>query len=241
MKTATTLLALFISISMVNAQNWGNNKIKGSGNEITVTRTTTDYDEISTGGAFSVELVAGKEGTITITGDDNLLELIVTEVENNKLKVYVEKGTWFDSRGEKIKITIPFQDISKINFGGSGKITTKNPIKANDLDVNLSGSGNAKIDVNTTVLYAVLSGSGNLYVNGTSKDINAKLSGSGGIDCSKVDSQNATAVISGSGNIDLNCSKSLTAKISGSGNIVYSGNPETVDKKVSGSGNITKN
>ena len=241
MKTTTTLLALFIGISTVNAQNWGKNKIKGSGNEITVTRTTLDYDEIVTGGAFLVELVAGKEGTITMVGDDNLLELIVTEVENNKLKIYLNKGTWFDSRGEKIKITIPFQDISKINFGGSGKITTKNPIKANDLDINLSGSGNAKIDVNTTSLYAVLSGSGNLNVDGSTSNIEAKLSGSGGIDCSKITSENATATISGSGNIELNCSKSLTAKISGSGNVIYSGNPETVDKKVSGSGNITKN
>jgi len=241
MKTTTTLLALFISISMVNAQNWGKNKIKGSGNEVTVTRSTSDYDEISTGGAFSVELVAGKEGTITMVGDDNLLELIVTKVENNKLKIYIEKGTWFDSRGEKIKITIPFEDISKIDFGGSGKITTKSPIKTNNLEVNMSGSGNAKIDADTTSLAAILSGSGNLNVKGATSDINVKLSGSGEIDSSNVTSENATALISGSGNIELNCSKSLTAKISGSGNIIYSGNPESVDKKVSGSGNITKN
>lgn len=240
MKTTTTLFALLISISMVNAQNWGKNKIKGSGNEITVTRTTSDYDEISTGGSFSVELVAGKEGTITMTGDDNLLELIITKVENNKLKIYIEKGAWFDSRGEFIKISIPFEDISKVDFGGSGKITTKNPIKTSNLEINLSGSGNAKIDANTSTLSAVLSGSGNLNVKGSTNDISIKLSGSGGIDCTAITSENATALISGSGNIDLNCSKSLIGKISGSGNIVYSGNPGSVDKKISGSGNILK-
>jgi Putative auto-transporter adhesin, head GIN domain len=240
MKTTTTLLAFFISISMVNAQNWGKDKIKGSGNEITVTRTTSDYDEISTGGAFSVELVAGKEGAITMVGDDNLLELIITKVENNKLKIYIEKGTWFDSRGELIKITVPFEDISKVDFGGSGKITTKNPIKTSNLEVNLSGSGNAKIDASTSSLSAILSGSGNLNMKGSTNEISVKLSGSGGIDCSSLTSENATALISGSGNIDLNCSKSLIGKISGSGNIIYSGNPESVEKKISGSGNILK-
>jgi Putative auto-transporter adhesin, head GIN domain len=239
MKNYTLLLVLF-SISIVNAQNWGKNKIKGNGNVVTVTRTTSDYDEIITGGAFSVELVAGNEGEITIQGDENLVELIITKVENYKLKVYIERGTWFDSRGEKIKITIPVKQVSKIDFGGSGKITTKDSISTKELEVNLSGSGNSQIEANTSLLTAVLSGSGNLSVNGTTNTIEIKLSGSGGIDCSKMTSKNAVALISGSGNIDLNCSSSLKAKISGSGNIVYSGNPENVEKKVSGSGNITK-
>lgn len=145
--------------------------------------------------------------------------------------MYIKKGTWFDNRADKIKVTIPFEKISKINFGGSGKITTKDTIVSDDLELHLSGSGNTNIDVKTKNLTAVLSGSGNLNVKGTAIDASVKLSGSGGIDCSNLTSQNASALVSGSGNIQVNCSNSLEAKISGSGNIFYSGNPETVDKK----------
>lgn len=239
MKTAL-LIALTVT-SFANAQNWGNKKIKGNGNEVTITRSTSDYDEIITEGPFSVELIAGKEGTITITGDENLLESIITKVENNKLKIHLENGAWFDNHGEKIKITIPFEKISRLDFGGSGKAVSKNPINSNTLEIHSSGSGTTKIETNSNSVIAVLSGSGNLDVTGTSQEIEVKLSGSGGIDCSNIKSENATALLSGSGNIDVNCSKNLTAKISGSGNIIYSGNPETVDNKVSGSGNIKKN
>ncbi len=239
MKKVAFTFAL-LSITMMQAQKWGKNKLKGDGNTVTETRTTTNYDEISTGGAFTVELVAGKEGTLTMTGDKNLLDKIVVEVDNNKLKVQIEKGIWFDQRGEKIKISIPFEEISKINFGGSGDIMTKNTIKTENLEINLSGSGTAKIDTEATKVIAILSGSGNLNLEGKTSDLEARLSGSGEIDSSKTLSQNASALLSGSGNINVHCTKNFDGKISGSGNIVFYGNPENVIKKVSGSGTISK-
>lgn len=234
------LITAILGLSICSAQKWQKNKINGNGNRVTQTRSTTNYDEISTGGSFSIELVAGTEGIITLQGDENLLNFIITEVENSKLKVYFKKGTWFDNNGEKIKVTIPLEKISLLNFGGSGTITTKNSIISDELELHLSGSGNTNIDVNTKKLTAVLSGSGNLKVNGSSIDTDVILSGSGRIDCSKLLCENASASISGSGNIEVNPTKTLDAKLSGSGNIYYSGDPEKVDKKVSGSGNIKK-
>lgn len=237
MKNITIALLLIASFS--NAQNWGKNKIKGNGNVVTQIRNTAEYDEIVTGGSFSVQLIADKEGAITMEGDENLLNLIKVEVENNKLKVYIDKGTWFDSRGEKIKITIPFEKISRIDFGGSGSLKTIDKIVTENLVIHLSGSGNADLQTETTITKAVLSGSGTLEIKGTTINFDTKLSGSGGIDSKKLLSQNATALLSGSGRIELNCSKSLEAKVSGSGTINYSGNPENVIKKVTGSGEIS--
>ena len=232
-------LVLLMTAAISNAQNWEKNKVKGNGNVITQMRNTAEYDEIITGGQFSVQLIAAPEGKIIMEGDENLLALIKVEVENNKLKVYVEKGTWFDSRGDKIKITIPFEKISRIDFGGSGDLKTKDLIAANALEVHLSGSGNVDLQTETTSLKAVLSGSGTLEIDGKTTNLEAKLSGSGGIECKKLVSQNATATLSGSGQIDLNCTKSLEAKVTGSGNINYTGKPETVIKKVTGSGEIS--
>ena len=232
-------LVLLLITSFSNAQNWGKNKIKGNGNVVTQIRNTSEYDEIVTGGPFSVELLSNKEGQITLEGDENLLNLIKVEVENNKLKIYTEKGTWFDSRGEKITIKIPIEKLSRIDFGGSGNLITKDKIASENLEVHLSGSGNVDLQTETTTLKAVLSGSGELQLKGTTTNFEAKLSGSGGITSKKLLSQNAVALLSGSGRIELNCSASLDAKVSGSGNINYSGNPNNVVKKVSGSGEIS--
>jgi hypothetical protein len=238
MKKLLLLALLFVSITY--AQNWGKTKVKGDGNIVKETRTVSDYDEITTGGSFYVDLVAGKEGNILLEGDKNLLDLIITEVKNNKLKVGFQKGVNVDYRSGKIKITIPFDKISKINFAGSGEIETKNPIISSSLEIILSGSGKANIETNVDKLSAILSGSGNVNISGSTTDLSIKLSGSGEIDCSNLKSSNVDTLLSGSGDITVNCNKNLMGRVSGSGNIFYSGNPEMVDKKVSGSGNIKK-
>ncbi len=231
-------LLLLLATSFGHAQNWSKNKIEGNGKVVSQVRSTSQYDEIITNCSFLVELISGPEGQITLTGDENLLELIHVTVENNALKIGIEKGIWFDTRGERIKITVPFEKISRIDFGGSGDLKTNDKIVSENLEIHVSGSGTTTVQIETLQIKAILSGSGTLEISGTTVNFDAKLSGSGGMACKKLLSQNSTALLSGSGHIDLNCSESLHAKVSGSGGITYSGNPKYTDNKVSGSGEI---
>ena len=107
-----------------------------------------------------------------------------------------------------------------------------------ELTIALNGSGNANFDVECNFLKAELAGSGNLNISGTTTKFETELSGSGNINCSDVTSQNAKASLAGSGKIKLNCTKSLDANLIGSGKILYSGNPENINKDASGSGKI---
>lgn len=233
----------FLFSFIANAQ-WlsGNkNKINGNGNVVSETRTTSDYDAIKVSGSFDVDLVAGKEGKITIKGEQNLLTAIKVEVENNTLKVYIVKGTNIrPSAGKKIQITIPFETISELSLAGSGDIQSKDTIKSDKFLARLSGSGNFNLALSSANLELNLSGSGNVRLKGNADNFTTKLSGSGDIDASGLKSNNVDVNISGSGDSRVNCSQSLTARVSGSGDIKYSGNPEKRDVKVSGSGNISK-
>lgn len=237
MKKITLALAL-LTISMANAQSWNKNKIEGNGKETTVTRLTADYDEIVIIGAFKVDLVLGKEGTIILKGEENLLEYVKTEVEENKLKIQIDNNVSIRNSRKVISITIPFEKISKINFSGSGEIETKNIINAENLEINFAGSGDGNFEVNSPNLKVSLAGSGDLNVSGTTTNLNAKVAGSGNSDCSKLETQNADTSVSGSGDLKINCIKKLIAKVAGSGKIRYKGKPETVDKEINGSGDI---
>lgn len=245
MKKSIQLLVCgtFLVSFMANAQWFSNdkNKIKGNGSVITETRTTTDYDAIKVSGSYDVDLVAGKEGKITLKGEENLLAAIKVVVEDNVLKIYTEKGFSIrPSLGKKIQVTIPFEKISELTLSGSGNIQTKNPIKNDKFMAKLSGSGNFNLDVDSNALELSLSGSGNVRLKGNADSFTTKLSGSGDIDSVELKSKNVDVNVSGSGNSRINCNESLTARVSGSGNIKYTGNPEKRDVKVSGSGNISK-
>jgi len=230
--------SLFIAGFASNAQS---EKITGNGKIVTETRNTADYDAIKVSGSFDVDLVAGKEGKIIIKGEENILAVIKVEVEENTLKIYVQKNTNIRSSiGKKVEITVPFDKISEVSLSGSGHIESKNTIKNDKFAAKLSGSGNFNLSVDANNLDVNLSGSGNVHLKGTSDHFTTKLSGSGDIDAADLKSKNVDVNVAGSGNSRVFCNQNLTARIAGSGNIKYLGNPEKRDVKVSGSGNISK-
>ncbi len=243
MKKSIKLLvfATLFATSLSNAQSWMGEKIKGNGNQKTENRSTAEYDEIKLQGYFDVDLVAGKEGNISVQAEENLLPYIKVEVEGNVLKIYQEKGKNLQvSRGNKILITVPFDKISAVNLSGSGDINTKNQIKTEKFTATLSGSGDLNIDVDASEVEAKLSGSGDVRLKGKSDKLVAKISGSGDISANDLMTKDVEVGISGSGDIRVNCSENLNARVSGSGDIFYSGDPKSKDTKVSGSGNIKK-
>ncbi|SHH57184.1 head GIN domain-containing protein [Flavobacterium defluvii] len=239
MKKSILLLicAVFLLSYTTEAQPY--EKIKGNGKVVTETRTTGDYDSIKISGFFDVNLVAGKEGKITIKGEENLLSYIKVEVEDNTLKIHIEKFT--NIRPTKsVEIVVPFEKISELSLSGSGNVASKDVIKNDKLAVKLSGSGDFNLPVDADNLELNVSGSGNINLKGTADNFTTKLSGSGDIDASNLKSKNVIANVSGSGNTKVSSNESLIARVAGSGNIKYTGNPEKRDVKVSGSGNITK-
>lgn len=242
MKRASQLLicSAFLLSFITNAQTSGN-RVDGNGKVVTQTRNTADYDAIKVSGSFDIDLVAGKEGKITIKGEENILEVIVVEVEDNTLKIQVKKNiNIHSSMGKKVQVTVPFEKISELNLSGSGDIKSKDVIKTDKFLARLSGSGNFNLAVDSNTLELNLSGSGNVRLKGSADSFTTKLSGSGNIDAGELKSKNVDVNVSGSGDSKVNCSESLTARVSGSGDIKYIGNPEKRDVKVSGSGNISK-
>lgn len=232
-------LTLALIVSNVTEAQW-NKKIKGNGNMTTITRTTGEYDGVKCAGSFDYILVSGDEGKITIEGEENLLEHIVTEVKSGKLVVKTKNNVNLSTSWNKtIKVTIPFRDINSVSLAGSGDLWNEDKIKTNNLDVSLAGSGDVIIDVEANSVDGSLAGSGDLTLKGKTNDLEASLSGSGDIHAFELDANNTVVSIAGSGDAEVVSNKSIKARVSGSGDIEYKGNPSKEDTKVSGSGSIS--
>ena len=230
-----------ISISFTAQAQWGKT-IKGNGNKVTIERTTQDYDEVSVSGWFDVALVDGKEGRLTIAGEENLLEYIMTEVKDGKLVIKTKKGVNLKTSGwnSGIHITVPVEAIRSVSMAGSGDIVGKTKLTSDTFSTNMSGSGDISLAIESQSLSASMSGSGDIVLSGRTIDFDATISGSGDIEAYNLEADNVSATVSGSADIQVTAKKSLKARVSGSGDISYRGNPEKVDTKTSGSGDISK-
>lgn len=243
MKTKTYLecLVLFL-ISFLSFGQWNNGKtIKGNGMIVTQNRSTTAYEGIKISGVYDVELIAGKEGNISLDGEQNLIDHIAVSVNENILTIGSEKGYYLKtSNNQNIHIKIPIETINQLSLSGSGTIISRDVIRTENFDTKLSGSGELKLLLDTKKLNMTLSGSGSVLLKGIANEITTSISGSGDIDATQLESKAAKIIISGSGNVKVTCSDSLHARISGSGKILYSGNPNQKDTQIYGSGSISK-
>jgi len=240
MKKAITLGLTVLFAASCSAQ-WGK-RIKGNGNFTTIERTVGSYDQVALAGWFDVELVDGKEGDLTLEGESNLLEYILTEVNDGKLKIRVKKGVNLkpSSWDNGIKVIVPIESINALKLAGSGDIVSRTTIKSNNFKTALSGSGDITLAVESNSLDASMSGSGDINLSGSTENFDVSISGSGDIKAYDLDADNVDATVSGSADIKVTANKMIRARVSGSGDISYRGNPEKVDTKSSGSGDISK-
>ncbi|AYN67147.1 DUF2807 domain-containing protein [Euzebyella marina] len=240
MKKAT-LLILLVSVTISCSAQWGR-VVKGDGNVTTENRNLQDYDALSVSGWFDIDLVNGKEGELTIKGDQNLLKHIITEVNNGKLAIRAEKGMNLkpSKNSNGIRITVPVESIDAVSLSGSGDIVGKKTIKTNNFKTAMSGSGDITLDLEANSITAAMSGSGDITLSGSTSSFEATISGSGDIKAYDLEAEHVEATISGSADIKITAKESLKARVSGSGDISYRGNPKKVDTKTSGSGDISR-
>jgi len=111
-------------------------------------------------GFYEVEFINGKEGNLTITGEENFLTYIITEVKEGKLILKTEKNyNLKPSNRNSVKITVPVEKIDAVYLSGAGDITSKTTLKSDTFKATISGSGDIKYRRNLTKVDTKSSGS----------------------------------------------------------------------------------
>ncbi|HET8854507.1 MAG TPA: head GIN domain-containing protein, partial [Salinimicrobium sp.] len=180
-RSLLTLSILALSLQTANAQWWSSDKeIEGNGNYTTETRSVSDYDEVNLKGSIDVVLVAGNEGNLKVEAESNLLEYIVTEVEDGILKISVEEDINLDPSGNKeIVVTVPFESLKAVALTGSGDINASDEIRAENFAVQITGSGDINLMLDAGTVQGKVVGSGDLGLEGKATELEFLITGSG--------------------------------------------------------------
>ena len=213
--------------------------VTGSGTLKSESRPVSGFTEVvlSTVGTLTIEQTGSE--SLTIEGDDTIVPLITTVVQNSRLEIRHDPGTDSFTTRQPLAYHLTVQTLNALTVSGSGSATSP-ALHSSRLTLTDSGSGNIRLDgLQADVLMVTVSGSGTTTVSGETPTQAVRVSGSGSYAAADLDSTNANVNISGSGNATVRVSKALMAVVSGSGSVTYLGNP-SLTQQVSGSGQVVR-
>jgi len=228
-----TGLAVLLVLSPVFAQK--QDTVVGSGKITTETRKLAEFDEIDLRIRGNAYISIGKPTPLEITGDDNILPLIKTEVHERRLVISADHN-FKTKQAPNLKITVA--NLEAASIAGSGDMHISG-VDNQSLSLNVRGSGDLRFEGKTESLAVNVAGSGDVRLTGKAEQLTAKIAGSGDIHGFDLAAASATVSIKGSGDAKVNVTGALSIQIRGSGDVHYKGNP-TVSKQVRGSGDVKR-
>ena len=129
------------------------NRVNGNRNVVTEDRSTKEeFTKIKVSAGLELYISQGSKNQITVEADENLQEIIITEVNNGVLKIYSEKNIW-KAKSRKIFVTI--KNLEAISATSGAAIYTEESLILNNLNINATSGAeiNISIEVNTVIWF----------------------------------------------------------------------------------------
>lgn len=233
MKSTAKFITFLLAIAMVTT---GCGLIKSAGVQIitpsnviiTETRDVSSFNSIEMSTFGKIVINQGTSESLNISGSDNLVPLIKTNVRNSVLVISTDDNLTVTSIQEKyLTITIVVKDLSSLDISGLGDIQM-GILSTPSLSVTMSGAGRVQLDqLITDKLDISLSGLGSVEIAGAAKQATVDISGAGSVNSPDLQIQTANVTVPGLGSATLWVTDQLTGNISGAGSVSYYGNPQT--------------
>ena len=205
-------------------------------------RSISGFNSVIVGGPFDVIITQGEMESVKVEAPLDAMDKVITEVSFGVLNVYNKKdgrdwnNWWHDHK--KIVVYVTVKELNSINISGSGSAIFKDGISAENLKLNISGTGDMVGNVDVKMLESVVSGSGDMKIAGKAENSKVSLKSSGDFAATKLITSNSEVNVTGSGDAQVNSTKVIDAKINGTGNVLYTGTVKRVYISQSGTGDI---
>ena len=210
--------------------------IKGDGNVIKEDRTISGFTSLEVSGAFHVYLYQGKTESLTLEADKNLMEVIVTEVKGDKLKIYTKENI---QRATELNVYLTFEELEMIDISGAVSIQGEGMLEFDELYLDGSGASEITMEMNVASLNADFSGASEIELSGNAKTASFDFSGASEIDALEFKIMNCELDVSGASDARVHVLENFEVNVSGAASVKYKGTPH-VSKDVSGAGSIKK-
>jgi hypothetical protein len=236
---------LLVGAASAQAWSWSYNsgeRVQGSGEIVSETRTPGSFEAISMSGHFKVLVRQSGNEAIELRADKNVLPLIETRIVDGSkgrvLEVGIKRG--YSVRGTSTPtLTIDVKTLRALTLAGAGDVKIE-ALKSDQFDASVAGSGDMVLmGLEVPRVGIKVSGSGDVQASGRADTLAISVAGSGDVKAADLQADEVKVSVAGSGDAQVHALKQLKVSVAGSGDVRYRGSPN-VDSSVAGSGTVKK-
>lgn len=204
-------------------------------------KVTGSFTGVSVSGSIDLYLSQSNEEVVVVSAaEPELRDRIVTEIKNGVLEIYFRDKGFKWTRDRKLKAYVSFKTLNKLSASGSSDIYANGIIKANSLQLTLSGASDFKGAVDLQELSINQSGSSDSQISGRADKVSILVSGASDVKGYDLITDYCEANASGASDIQLTVNKEINAIASGSSDISYKGTATASSIKSSGASSVKK-
>lgn len=210
--------------------------IDGNRNVVVMERDiSNEFESIAVSQGLDLFITQGNGVALSVEADENLHELIMTEVENKVLKIYTTENI---RRAASRKIMLNINDVLSIKATSGSDVYSTNTIETDELELNTTSGSDMKLDVITNTLNCHATSGSDIKLSGSTKLLIAEATSGSDIKASGLKAETSKVKATSGSDISVNTSKELTARATSGADIRYSGNPSVINKSDSSSGSV---
>ncbi|GLU44292.1 hypothetical protein Musp01_19160 [Muricauda sp. NBRC 101325] len=215
--------------------NFGNGKT-GNGQVVEETRNVDgNFTVVSASEGIDVFVTQGSEYKISVEADENIIDLIGTDVRDGKLKIHAIEN--IGRATKNVYVTLP--DVSGLESSSGADLIAQNVIESERIDLDASSGADLQVELVAGEVSADCSSGADIRVSGRAEVLYADASSGSDIKARDLMVKRCNADASSGADISVNVSESLVADASSGADIKYSGDPSVQTKK-SVSGSVSK-
>lgn len=224
-----TLLSLLSSSCMLDIGDG----VKGNGEVVEESRDITeDFTAITASEGLDVYVTQGEDFKIRVAADENVIDLIGTDIRDGKLKIHEIEN--IGRATKKIYVSLP--EITSLEANSGADLVGEGLIEADRIHLDASSGAELRLELVADQIEADCSSGADMRLGGRTNLLYANASSGADIKALDLEAKVCRADASSGADIKVNVQDELTADASSGADIGYSGDPKLETRKsVSGS------
>lgn len=238
MKSIKILFVALLAATTTSCMgDWSFGQVNGNGDVVVDERNVGSFDGVKGSAGLDVYLTEGDEEKVVVEADENLQEIITTEVVGGVLKVSAEKSI---GRAKAKKVHVTYRKLSSVAASSGADVIGNSLIEAESISLDSSSGADLEVEVVAREVFLECSSGADIKVSGRTDNLVASASSGSDIKARDLESRTCSANASSGADITVNVRERLNGKASSGGDIKYYGDPEAVSAKDGYSGSVRK-